>query len=376
MVNFNEKCHFDGKDCCPNPTAIGNGLYNPENDNMFCNFDGGDGCLHQKVNDGFCDLHHLNRMCKFDRSDCFCDFKNFTKDGHCNQANNKSFCLFDLHDCIDCPNSDLIGNGECNQETYNQACNFDGTDCCPLPRSIANGVCDMENMIGMCNYDGGDCCLSDQKNDGTCDQRNNNRICGYDGEDCCTGNKNWIGDNFCDDSTNNPQCHFDGGDCCGENVNTQYCSVCECITQEEISPFDPCPNYTRISDEKCQDENNNLICSYDGGDCCREDIDTSECVSCQCLTQDSDGTDLITQCPDVESIANGFCDESNNKFICQYDGGDCHLKEAKTYCSSFECLDNHKFDPCPEHNHIGDGQCDTDNFNIICSFDGGDCQSR
>ena len=52
MVNFNEECEFDGTDCCPNPTAIGNGYCNPENLIKICNYDGGDCCESQRVNDG------------------------------------------------------------------------------------------------------------------------------------------------------------------------------------------------------------------------------------------------------------------------------------------------------------------------------------
>ena len=108
-VNFNEKCQFDGRDCCPNPSAIANGQCNPENNVKICNFDGGDCCDLQKVEDGTCHPHHLNRMCDFDREwkDCSCDYKKLTRDGHCNPANNKSNCLFDDFDCL-CSGATLI----------------------------------------------------------------------------------------------------------------------------------------------------------------------------------------------------------------------------------------------------------------------------
>ena len=38
----------------------------------------------------------------------------------------------------------------------------------------------------------------------------------------------WIGDGFCDDIINNLICNYDGGDCCGPTVNTVYCILCEC----------------------------------------------------------------------------------------------------------------------------------------------------
>ena len=41
-------------------------------------------------------------------------------------------------------------------------------------------------------------------------------------------NPSWIGDGYCDDETNNEICVWDGGDCCGDNVNTNYCNDCNC----------------------------------------------------------------------------------------------------------------------------------------------------
>ena len=115
MVNFNEECIFDGKDCCPNPTAIGNGHCNPENIIKICNYDGGDCCEPHKVDDGICDIGNLNRMCDIDgeSKDCFCDYQNLTRDGHCNLANNKSNCLFDDFDCL------------CSNATFREGLYFD-----------------------------------------------------------------------------------------------------------------------------------------------------------------------------------------------------------------------------------------------------------
>ena len=41
---------------------------------------------------------------------------------------------------------------------------------------------------------------------------------------------NLIGDGFCDDEANDFACDFDGGDCCGNDVNTTHCVDCLCIT--------------------------------------------------------------------------------------------------------------------------------------------------
>ena len=42
-------------------------------------------------------------------------------------------------------------------------------------------------------------------------------------------NIGWIADGYCDDINNNMECSYDGGDCCGPNANTQYCSDCSCL---------------------------------------------------------------------------------------------------------------------------------------------------
>lgn len=79
-------------------------------------------------------------------------------------------------------------------------------------------------------------------------------------------------------------------------------------------------------------------------------------------------------CPDYASIGNGKCEETNNKLVCMYDGGDCVLEGVNASCMNFECYENQKHNPCPKYETIGNGQCDKENFNVICSFDGGDCE--
>ena len=37
-----------------------------------------------------------------------------------------------------------------------------------------------------------------------------------------------IGNGYCNDETNNEGCSYDGGDCCGPNVDTTYCIECIC----------------------------------------------------------------------------------------------------------------------------------------------------
>ena len=44
----------------------------------------------------------------------------------------------------------------------------------------------------------------------------------------CT-NPFWVGDGFCDDATNNLVCNYDGGDCCLSDIKTNYCNECLCL---------------------------------------------------------------------------------------------------------------------------------------------------
>ena len=180
---------------------------------------------------------------------------------------------------------------------------------------------------------------------------------------------------ICQDENNNGHCSFDGGDCCLAQVNTSSCSECECITQEVIQPFDPCPKFAEIGDGICHDENNNPICAYDGGDCCGENIVTTNCTNCQCLQFKEISRSPFVLCPYYHEIEDGICQDENNIEICLYDSGDCCLADVDTtQCIECRCIsEEDEFDPCPLGGKIGDGACNLSNNNTICSFDGGDC---
>ena len=86
------------------------------------------------------------------------------------------------------------------------------------------------------------------------------------------------GDNYCDDENNNEVCFFDGGDCCGSNVNTNWCTECLCLelegggTTTSGSTNSGGCNQGLIANGYCDDVNNNLDCTFDGGDCCGPDV--------------------------------------------------------------------------------------------------------
>jgi len=102
----------------------------------------------------------------------------------------------------------------------------------------------------------------------------------------------WIGDGYCDDENNNEECQLDGGDCC-QDINTRpdgwdkYCSDCQCVVGGDYSCELGVPHW--VGDGYCDDENNNAICGFDGGDCCpgtaHAEFDgwDNYCNECKCV---------------------------------------------------------------------------------------------
>ena len=179
-----------------------------------------------------------------------------------------------------CENPSWHADGICDDENNNEACFFDGGDCCGIVV-----------VLGFCNL----CqCLEE----------------GGGGNNCYYGNYGGIADGFCDDINNNQDCHYDGGDCCGSNVNTQYCNICQCLegggggsggstTPSGTTTAGAC-NDGWITDGYCDDINNNLDCSYDGGDCCGSNVNTQYCnyaPLCQCLEGGGGGSGGTTTPP-------------------------------------------------------------------------------
>ncbi|CAN0272835.1 unnamed protein product, partial [Hapterophycus canaliculatus] len=110
-------------------------------------------------------------------------------------------------------------------------------------------------------------------------------------------------------------------------------------------------------DGRCNVENNNPFCGFDGGDACFE-----------------------------EFAGDSYCNEANNNLACGYDGGDCCqcscIDSVESACGvgGFACMDPICFDPTSvaefpncagDWMTIGDGSCDDVNNNAACGFDGG-----
>ena len=100
------------------------------------------------------------------------------------------------------------------------------------------------------------------------------------------------GDDWCDDENNDLECEWDGGDCCGPNVKTRFCKACQCLDPKFEQRDGQSNNRKRTwgckfpnwkGDGTCEDENNNVGCEWDGGDCCGPNVNTRFCKRCQCL---------------------------------------------------------------------------------------------
>ena len=281
-----------------------------------------------------------------------------------------------------------IGDGYCDDINNNVDCTFDGGDCCGGiidPTYCTECLC-LEggggSSVGTTTPSGttssGGC--NQFIGDGYCDDNNNNLACTYDGGDCCGSNVNiafctecicleggsggsggtttplgtttgggcneFIGDRFCDDINNNLACTYDGGDCCLSNINTAFCTECQCLEEGGTTTGKGCNQF--IGDGYCDDINNNLACTYDGGDCCRSNVNTAFCIVFLCLEGGGGGSSGSTTpsgtansggC-NLDWITDGYCDDINNHLACNYDGGDCCGTNVNTqYCSDCQCLE-------------------------------------
>jgi len=216
------------------------------------------------------------------------------------------------------------------------------TDGCGSPQWENDDYCDDENNNEGCNWDGGDCCF--------------NNATGWDNycTDCecleCIPS-GWHGDGICDDGNlNTENCLWDGGDCCddvdnGVFVNTNYCTECQCLdpvfattttttattTTTVNTTTTGCGSPQWAKDQFCDDENNNVDCNFDGGDCCFNDHGgwDTYCEDCECL-----------ECQPGDWHGDDYCDDELNTENCKYDGGDCCGEDTDiTYCEDCLCLD-------------------------------------
>jgi hypothetical protein len=132
--NNNAKCGWDHGDCCdvPNPDWLGDGYCNIEGDynTAECQYDGGDCCENTCISTDDYKCGDSEYQCK-DPEACV-EPKNTLGDGVCNPENNNLKCAWDHGDCCNVQNPDWLGDGYCDTwGDYNTLqCLWDGGDCC------------------------------------------------------------------------------------------------------------------------------------------------------------------------------------------------------------------------------------------------------
>jgi len=219
-----------------------------------------------------------------------CGKPKFKGDGYCDDSNNNLACDYDGGDC--CARSTKKGKVQtdgCTEckclDPHNQ-----GANTCASPDYQRDGNCDDENNNPGCAYDGGDCCEATVKGGVVKKQYCKQCTC-VDPKGKCV-KPGYKGDGFCDDENNHASCNYDDGDCCpitvkGGKVKKDGCKDCKCLDPFHQGP-NTCGSIEYQGDGNCDDENNNAGCAYDKGDCCAGSVaggkvKTPYCKMCQCL---------------------------------------------------------------------------------------------
>ena len=154
------------------------------------------------------------------------------------------------------------------------------------------------------------------------------------------GLPNYKGDGQCDDNNNNVGCEYDGGDCCFESrgaaVQKDYCEECKCLDPRYSSSV---TTITQASAETTQAGNPTTV------------ITSSNAVSITGAPYsyyydnvNSGGTTLAHTCVNIGYKGDGACDDENNNVDCEYDGGDCCAESlgkavSTEFCTECKCLD-------------------------------------
>ena len=235
----------------------------------------------ENIGDGWCDMENNNEDCMYDGGDCCrCEVDTSQDDF---AWHNFFSCRDPDSDCVDpliadypnCIRGDIgaIGDGFCDLKNNNEDCMYDGGDCCLCPTSDADSWSDDSSSISSSFS----LCVDP---DGACYDKDNIAI----QLNCTNGYIQGIGDGFCNLENNNAGCDYDGGDCCdcGRNRLPHYGYSSDAVFSLCIDPDETCSrsasgtsqsNCTNglnegIGNGRCDEENNNEGCLYDGGDCC------------------------------------------------------------------------------------------------------------
>merc|ERR1712032_1814229 len=407
--SFTPKPNCKGK--CGVPDYTGDGRCDDENNNCACGWDSGDCC--GKSGDKW-----QFSYCK----KCLCRDPKFAKKGGCPGKKQCGVVAY-------------VGDGRCDDNNNNCGCDWDKGDCCGTSgdkrQFLYCGKCkclDPSFAKGSCS---GKCGVVAYVGDGRCDDNNNNCGCNWDNGDCCGSSgdkrqwvycskckcmdpkfkkaskcpghkggceaKDWVGDGRCGDGNNNCACNWDKGDCCGTSGDKRqfsYCTKCKCLDPKMKKAGCPkistCGAKAYKGDKRCDDENNNCSCDWDGGDCCGSSGDSRQfdyCKACKCLDPAKKKAAVVKKCSGKCKTpawrGDKRCDDGNNNCGCGWDAGDCCGKSGDKYqydyCTVCKCLDPSKAKKCPKDKkcgvpkYVGDKRCDDENNVCGCNWDNGDC---
>ena len=193
---------------------------------------------------GDCDTHDECQDELFCGSNNCPDFLGFHYEFDCCYAatvGDENFCASGIpcgEDEGDCDShEECQGNLICGSLNCPTSLGFDpDIDCCYDNSQSVVGDENFCTTANPCGKDEGDCDIHDECQDILkCVSNNCPQSLGFNSEiDCCfqisgCGYPYYWGDDYCDDENNNVPCAWDGGDCCGDNVNTDYCSSCQCL---------------------------------------------------------------------------------------------------------------------------------------------------
>ena len=298
--------HIDMYPTCTdgNVPDIGDGQCDENNNNERCGFDGGDCCECTRIGDGSSSIFSLcvdpSAAC-FDpaavalQSNCTSGYIPSIGNGWCDVGNNNAGCLYDGGDCCDCTSVDDGSSFAFSLCVDPSATCFDPTAVALLSNctggyipSIGNGSCDIKNNNEGCLFDGGDCCectlIGNESSSSFSLCVDPSASC-FDlaavalQSNCTDGSISEIGNGRCDLGNNNEGCLFDGGDCCEctriGNESSSSFSLCvdpsaSCFYPPAVTLQSNCTDgsISKIGNGWCDAENNNEGCLYDGGDCC------------------------------------------------------------------------------------------------------------
>ena len=208
---------------CIYPIWKNDGNCDDENNTEECDYDGGDCCTDTKKDHcTLCECKDPEFQNHINQTITDCHNPSWVGDGHCDDENNNPECDFDGGDC--CLDEDHKHYKICDCKDPNHT----HTEICSKPMWIGDGNCDDENNFKECDYDDGDCCSDTKhlhcteclcKTNGSSSEEDTPKTCIF---------HDWIGDGVCDDENNVPECDYDGGDCCVDSEQ-KHCKVCECI---------------------------------------------------------------------------------------------------------------------------------------------------